>query len=150
MKAKISLGDDPAAIARCHAVMRELRPHLTDEAAFVAQVERQQAEGYRLVFVEADGEVRAVAGYRVFENLFAGKILYVDDLVSREADRSRGYGGRLFDWLVERAREAGCTFLTLDSGVQRFGAHRFYLRKGMDIVSHHFSMRLDAHRAERS
>ena len=145
----ISLAEDPAAVARCHAVMRELRPHLADEAAFVAQVERQRAEGYRLAFVEAAGEVRAVAGYRIFENLFAGTILYVDDLVSREVDRSRGYGGRLFDWLVARAREAGCISLTLDSGVQRFGAHRFYLRKGMDIASHHFALKLDAHRPER-
>lgn len=148
-RARIAPAEDTAAIVCCHAVMRELRPHLDDEAAFIAQVRRQQAQGYRLAFVEAGGEVRAVAGYRFIENLFAGKTLYVDDLVSRAVDRSRGHGGRLLDWLVERAREAECTSLTLDSGVQRFGAHRFYLRKGMDIVSHHFSMKLDAHRAEK-
>ncbi len=146
----ISLAVDPAAVARCHAVMLELRPHLADEAAFVAQVARQQAEGYRLAFVEAAGEVRAVAGYRIHEKLSAGKFLYVDDLVSREADRSRGYGGRLLDWLVARAREAGCAQLQLDSGVWRYGAHRFYLRKGMDITSHHFTMELDDVRKERN
>ena len=145
----ISLAEDPDAIARCHAVMRELRPHLDDTAAFVDRVRRQRAEGYRLAFVEAAGEVRAVAGYRIMEKLFSGRQLYVDDLVSRAADRSQGYGGRLFDWLVERAREAGCVDLALDSGVQRFGAHRFYLRKGMDIASHHFTMKLAAHRPER-
>ena len=128
--------------------MRELRPHLTDEAAFVAQVARQRAEGYRLAFLEEGGEVRAVAGYRVSEKLSTGKFLYVDDLVSREADRSRGYGGRLFDWLVARAREEGCALLGLDSGVQRFGAHRFYLRKGMDITCHHFDVRLEGYRPE--
>ncbi len=145
----VALAEEPAAIARCHATMRELRPHWEDEAAFVAQVRRQQAQGYRLAFVQVDGEVRAVAGYRFIENLYDGKVLYVDDLVSRAADRSRGYGGRLIDWLAATAREAGCEKLTLDSGVQRFGAHRFYLRKGMDIVSHHFRMTLDAHRPER-
>lgn len=141
----VTLADDPAAVARCFATMRELRPHLTSEAAFVAQVERQQAEGYRLAFLEEGGEVRAVAGYRVSEKLSAGKFLYVDDLVSRAADRSRGYGGRLFDWLVARASEEGCERLHLDSGVHRHGAHRFYLRKGMDIDSHHFDLPLDAH-----
>ncbi len=144
----IALANDPAAVARCFATMRELRPHLTDEAAFVAQVKRQGSEGYKLAFIEADGEVRAVAGYRVSEKLSAGKFLYVDDLVSREADRSRGYGGRLFDWLVARAHEEGCARLHLDSGVQRHGAHRFYLRKGMNIDSHHFDLPLDAHRPE--
>jgi hypothetical protein len=38
------------------------------------------------------------------------------------------------------ALEQGCRQLELDSGVQRFGAHRFYLREGFDISSHHFSI----------
>ena len=49
---------------------------------------------------------------------------------------------RLMDWLVGRAREQGCDELHLDSGVQRYGAHRFYLRYGMDITSHHFRIAL--------
>ncbi len=122
--------------------MRELRPHF-EEAEFVAQVQRQMAEGgYRLVFLEAGGEVRAAAGYRLGENLHAGRYLYVDDLVTRAADRSRGFGAALFDWLVAEARREGCACLTLDSGVQRYGAHRFYLLKRMDITSHHFVLPL--------
>jgi len=34
--------------------------------------------------------------------------------------------------------------LHLDSGVQRFSAHRFYLSKRMEISSHHFSLKLDS------
>ena len=137
------------AIARCHPVMLELRPHATDLEAFIAQVQRQQAQGYLLACLEIDGEVRSLAGYRLGEKLSAGAFLYVDDLVTRGADASKGYGGALFDWLVEQAREAGCTQLQLDSAVWRFGAHRFYLRKGMDITAHHFDLKLPAHRPGR-
>jgi len=56
--------------------------------------------------LESDGEVRAVAGYRFLEKLLSGRFLYVDDLVTREIDRSQGYGGQLFDWLIEQARES--------------------------------------------
>ncbi len=132
-----------AEIGRCHAVMAELRPHHADRAKFSRQVQRQQKEGYRLAFLEADGEVRAVAGYRILELLFSGRTLYVDDLVTRAADRSRGFGDRLFDWLVQEARREKCRAFTLDSGVQRFDAHRFYLRKRMQIASHHFTLALD-------
>jgi GNAT superfamily N-acetyltransferase len=128
-------------LRRCDPVMAELRPHLS-EAAFVAQVRRQQRGGFRLVFLEADGAVQSVAGYRVSENLAWGRFLYVDDLVTRETARSRGHGGSLFAWLVAEARAHRCDQLHLDSGVQRFGAHRFYLGQGMDITSHHFAMRL--------
>jgi GNAT superfamily N-acetyltransferase len=89
-----------------------------------------------------DGKVVAVAGYRIAHNLAWGKFLYVDDLVSDASRRSAGHGRRLMDWLIETAEREGCDELHLDSGVQRFGAHRFYLRYGMDITSHHFRLTL--------
>ncbi len=138
----IRLATDRAAILLCHGVMRELRPLLVDAGEFAARVERQQAQGYHLACVEAGGEVRSVAGFRFLENLHAGKFVYVDDLVTRAADHGAGFGSQLFDWLLGRAREAGCAALHLDSGVQRFGAHRFYLGRGMDITSHHFAVQL--------
>ena len=145
----IALATERVAIARCHPVMLELRPHLSDREGFVTRVERQQVAGYFLAYLEAAGVVRSVAGFRLQEKLSAGRFLYVDDLVTRAADASKGYGGALFDWLVAHAREAGCGQLQLDSGVWRYGAHRFYLRKGMDITCHHFDVKLDAHRPER-
>ena len=121
--------------------MLELRPHLTRES-FVEQVRRQREQGYCLAFVESDGEVRSVAGYRMMEKLAWGRIMYVDDLVTRAADHGGGFGSALLDWLIAEARRAGCAQFHLDSGVQRFGAHRFYLHKGMDITCHHFAMKL--------
>ena len=122
--------------------MRQLRTHFEDEKIFVEQVERQRRDGFRLAFLEADSAVRAVAGYRMSESLFVGRFCYVDDLVTDETTRSLGYGAALFDWLVAEARAAGCKMLDLDSGVQRFAAHRFYLTKRMIISSHHFSLEL--------
>jgi GNAT superfamily N-acetyltransferase len=123
--------------------MMELRAHHTDRQKFVRQVQKQIKEGYRLAFLEAGGEVRAVAGYRFLELLFSGRTLYVDDLVTRAADRSLGFGGQLFDWLVAEARREKCQEFSLDSGVQRFAAHRFYLLKRMKISAHHFTLPLD-------
>jgi hypothetical protein len=54
-----------------------------------------------------------------------------------------GLGGRLLEWLLAHARAQGCVQLHLDSGVQRFGAHRFYLAHRLDITSHHFATRID-------
>ncbi len=36
----------------------------------------------------------------------------------------------MISWLKSHARQLGCNQLHLDSGVQRFSAHRFYLREG--------------------
>ena len=140
----IEIAETPAQISRCYEVMRELRSHISTPEQFLERVRRQQEQGYILAYLEAGEQIRAAAGYRYQEMLFHGRVLYVDDLVTRAADRSAGYGGRLFDWLVEQARARGCDYFELDSGVQRFDAHRFYLMKRMKIASHHFSLQLDS------
>jgi GNAT superfamily N-acetyltransferase len=139
----IAIADTPEEIRHCFSVMRKLRTHITDEVNFVQRVLRQQKQGYCLAFLESEGEVRAVAGYRFLESLFSGKNLYVDDLVTRDSDRSRGFGGELLDWLMEQARKNGCESLELDSGVQRFDAHRFYFAKRMSISSYHFRIKIE-------
>ena len=141
MSSNIILASSDQEISACYQVMAELRPHVTREK-FLRRVRRQsEIANYRLAcLIEQD--VKAVAGFRISENLAWGKFLYVDDLVSGGDDRSRGYGGMLFDWLVDHAREQSCEQLHLDSGVQRFGAHRFYLMKRMEIQAHHFGLKL--------
>jgi predicted GNAT superfamily acetyltransferase len=137
----IALATTREAIQRCFPVMAELRTHLV-EADFVARVRRQQEAGYHLAFLTDKKIIKAVAGYRFSESLSWGKFLYVDDLVTAEKFRSCGHGQRLFQWLVKEAKARKCDQLHLDSGVQRFGAHRFYLASRMDIIAHHFSVKL--------
>jgi GNAT superfamily N-acetyltransferase len=139
----IALAESDAEIERCYPVMAELTRPLGGEAAFLERVRRQMREGgYRLVFMDEAGAVVAVAGFRVSEWLARGKAMYVDDLVTAGAARSRGHGGALLDWLAERARAEGCTGLHLDSGLQRGAAQRFYMAKGMEIRAFHFRLPL--------
>jgi GNAT superfamily N-acetyltransferase len=141
MAVRIALATEDEEIRSCHPVMAELRPHVPAEG-FVPRVRRQmEVAGYKLAYL-SDGGVKAVAGFRVSECLAWGKFVYVDDLVSKEGERSKGYGGQLFDWLVEYARGEDCDQFHLDSGVQRFAAHRFYLDKRMFIEAHHFGLKL--------
>jgi len=138
---EIRIAESDEAIAGCFSVMQQLRTHLV-EGEFVATVRRQQRNGYRLAYREKESHVHAVAGFRLIENLVGGRVLYVDDLVTDSASRSQGHGQALMAWLVQRARDEGCRYLELDSGVQRFDAHRFYLANRMVISSHHFRLTL--------
>lgn len=126
-------------IRACFPVMVQLRPQFAEDA-FLAQVRRQQQEGYQLAYLADGGQVRAAAGFRLQEMLYRGRHVYVDDLVTDGRARSQGYGDALFDWLAAWAREHECVRLELDSGVQRFDAHRFYFRKRMHVASYHFSL----------
>ena len=119
-------------------VMQQLRPDLQRET-YLKRIRRlQQNFRYRLIGVFKQNEIVAVAGFRIVENLAWGKHMYIDDLVTGEQHRKQGYAQRLFDWLLNEAKTQQCQEVHLDSGVQRFDAHRFYLKNHMMIRSHHF------------
>jgi GNAT superfamily N-acetyltransferase len=112
-----------------------------DKDGLMAQMREQQKGGYQLAYVESDGTVLGVAGFVVSTKLAWGKHIYIDDFVTGEHSRRSGAGGRLMDWFKSYARERGCKQIHVDSGVQNFTAHRFYLRQGFNIASHHCSMK---------
>jgi GNAT superfamily N-acetyltransferase len=136
----IKLATSVVEIEQCFPVMSQLRSHL-DADDFVQQVQIQMTSGYQLAYIH-DQQIVGVAGFNIANNLAWGKYLYVTDLVVDHRVRSQGYGEALFSWLIKYAQKQNCQQFHLDSGVQRFAAHRFYLRHKMNISSHHFSLKL--------
>ncbi|NOV29397.1 GNAT family N-acetyltransferase [Methylomonas sp. ZR1] len=131
-----------AEIQACFPVFSELRPHLKQEQ-FLAQVRRQRLQSYQILAVRQQGAVKSVAGFRFAEFLAWGKILYIDDLATRSGETAQGFASALLDWLIAHAKAHDCRGVHLDSGHQRFTAHRLYLNKGFQLSSHHFSLILN-------
>lgn len=99
-------------------------------------------QGLRFTAIFENDHCVAIAGWRIIASTSAIRKLYVDDLSTAASARSQGHGATLLNELKERGRQLGCTLIDLDSGVQRFAAHRFYLTQRMHINSHHFTMDL--------
>jgi GNAT superfamily N-acetyltransferase len=142
----VEITDDRGAVVardwlrKAQYVHRQLRTALPAE--YEEKMRRVFAGGGRMcVAVERD-EVAGVAVYRTHENTWAGRQLYVDDLVTDEARRSKGVGRALLGHLEAKARAGGLQTLCLDSGTQRHEAHRFYFREGMVVTSFHFVKKL--------
>ncbi|HVF53900.1 MAG TPA: GNAT family N-acetyltransferase [Actinomycetota bacterium] len=137
---ELAPGDERLALV--YPVMRELRTELSEEVFRQRFETGARTGGYRIAALFEGDECRAAAGFRVLTNLLHGTHMYIDDLVTSSTHRSKSYGKALNDHLVELARSEGCTVVQLDSGVQRFRAHGFYLREGYIISSHHFLLDL--------
>jgi GNAT superfamily N-acetyltransferase len=135
----VKIAESDAELDKVSGVLLQLRGAFSGES-LVAQIKTQQQRGYQIPYVESGGEVLCVAGFVVGTKLAWSKHVYVDDLVTAENQRSKGAGATMIAWLKAHARQLGCNQLHLDSGVQRFAAHRLYLREGFNIGSHHFSI----------
>ena len=141
----IKFAENNTELIECFNVLSPLRPHLSLDS-FISSVERMsESTSYQVVYLK-DDEIRAVAGFRISEWLHTGKYLEIEELITKEGERSKGYGGELFDWVLEYAKDQECSQLRLVSGISRDQAHKFYLNKGMSFEAKYFSIGVVANR----
>jgi GNAT superfamily N-acetyltransferase len=135
----------PQETLKAAATLLHLRPHHGTAEQLAEQIDKQRADGYRVIASMEGDEAAAVAGFRIQENTAWGRHLYVDDLVTHPGHTRKGHADALFAWLDEEAKQQGCGELHLDSGVaeNREAAHRFYFNHGLRISSYHFARRVD-------
>ena len=120
-----------ADIQAAFPVMAELRARLRPQT-FLAEVRRQQVEGYRLIAAFDAGAIVGLAGIRRSHTLSRGEHLFVDDLVTTESRLGTGVGTGLLQWLAARAAEQGLDRIYLDS---RATARGFYERLGFEMMT---------------
>lgn len=132
----------PEDISKCFNVMKQLRPHLSQEQFIESVVRMAKNHGYLLVYGEQEGEVVCVAGLRMAEWLHTGRYLEIEDFVTSDGYRSQGIGGNLFSDIVQFARENNCNQVRLVSGLKREKAHQFYIGNGMVCEAKYFSIYL--------
>jgi hypothetical protein len=125
------------ALLQSEALHRAFRPNLG--ADYEKQLEVMFGEGARLLQMFDQGEVRALAVWRTFHTTYCGHRLEIDDLVTDEAHRSKGYGAAILRRLEAIGRERSCPTLTLVSATHRTRAHRFYYREGYAALAFYFS-----------
>src|SRR5690242_1821730 len=89
-------------LAAGEALHATFRPNLTGR--YEAMMATILAEGARLTYLVDEGEVRAIALWRYFHTTYAGYRLEVDDLVTDETQRSKGYGATLLSWVEAQAK----------------------------------------------
>lgn len=139
---RIALATTDEEILACHPVMAELRPQYTS-GQLLEKVRRLMAEErFQLAYLDDDG-IKSVAGIRMGDWLPTGKYLEIEDFVTAEAARSKGYGKALLAWVCDYAKRNGCENVHLVSATHRVDAHRFYEREGLPKVAWMFGKSLE-------
>lgn len=123
-------------------IIRQLRPDLNDAQSWFAYAQRNHTHGYRLLGLFYDHTLCALASYRLQENLVHGNYLYLEDLVTDQAQRGQGLGEILLAAVRDLAQKAGCKRLILDTLLSNSLAHRFYFRQGLLASSLRFNQAL--------
>jgi GNAT superfamily N-acetyltransferase len=127
----IRILETDADILAAFPLMAALRDRIKADT-FLAEIRRQQRDGYQLIGGFLDGTLVALAGSRPGHTLSRGEHVFVDDLVTDPGRRGEGHATALLAWIAARANAAGVPRVYLDS---RHTAKAFYEQVGFTMLT---------------
>lgn len=130
-------------LLRLFPVYQELRPHLHEFNSFCEQIFAQFNEQFRIYAAIENDSIYGCIGFREMTTTAWGKIVYIDDLITAEEFRGNGAADMLLDFAIEYAKLNDCKEIHLDTGYQRFAAHKVYLNKGFQLNCHHLALKIN-------
>lgn len=117
-----------------------LRPRMTLEA-FLANRQNCLDGGYQLLGLVVDEKVVCVAGISVRPHVEHKRQLEIEDFSIHPANKRKGYGKQVLEWIVAYAGENNCFRIKIDSGTSREEAHLFYKSIGFSQTGFRFEKR---------
>jgi GNAT superfamily N-acetyltransferase len=133
----IAQADAETALRQGEALHRDFRPHIGGD--YAAYIRGMAQEGAGLMQLVDEDEVRAIAVWRHYLTTYCGRRFEIDDLVTAEGHRSKGYGATMLEALEAKARSLACNVVMLVSATWRVDAHRFYFRERYTVQSFLFT-----------
>ena len=99
--------------------------------------EISETPGHELVIAEESGNIIGTLVLLIVPNLSHGALPWalVENMVVTRSHRHQGIGKSLMEYVLKRARDAGCYKTTLNSNKKRRGAHRFYRSVGFESLA---------------
>lgn len=91
-----------------------------------------------LLIAEEDGKIIGIACLSVVMGPGIKKNAYLEDFVTDTSVRGTGVGGKLWEAMLEWAKEKGCKNLEFTCGHGREAAQEFYKNHGAEIYDTNF------------
>ncbi len=133
MAQQIVVIQSQSELEQVYPLMKELRPHITLQNFLDIYQQSHKTTGYEIAALKQDNQILAIMGYRILYDYVHGKHCYIDDLVSSEQQRSKGYGAELLKYAEKFAQANGCTGLRLCTGIENERGKKFYEKNGWNL-----------------
>lgn len=101
---------------------------------FVLVDDKDEAVGYAFCSIQEE---------KATENLYAQRMLYIDDLCVEKSLRGQGYGKKIYAFVFEKAKEYRCNRLTLNVWHLNQSALKFYEKLGMNPLKTTMEQKID-------
>ena len=86
-----------------------------------------------LLAIDDSGTIQGIATLSIIMGPIVRRVAYLEDFVADESSRGQGIGSKLWEAMLDWARNHNCSELCFTSGHGREAAQTFYKRRGAEI-----------------
>lgn len=123
-------------------LIMELSEYQTEESLLKSRMHEMFEQNYECFAIYLGEEVIGTFGLWFMTRHYAGKSCEVDHVFLKPSYQNRGFGKEIFEYIFKYAKEKGCEMQELNSYVQNFKSHKFYMNLDYVIKGYHFLKKL--------
>ena len=123
-------------------LIMELSEYQTEEQLLKERMTEMFDQNYECFGIYKDEEIIGVFGLWFMTRHYAGKSCEPDHVFILPKYQNKGLGEQVFNFIFEYSKEKGCETSELNSYVQNFKSHKFYMNHGYVIKGYHFLKKL--------
>ena len=102
------------------------------------KVNKISGNGFKFLILEKNKEVGRARLYVLKNDLHPEPFGFIEDVYIKEECRGKGYGSKLVNLLIEKAKENKCYKLICTSRFTRPEVHNFYKKLGFNKYGYEF------------
>ena len=99
-------------------------------------------QNYECFGIYKENKLIGVFGLWIMTRHYAGRACEVDHIYIENSFQRKGVGKSLFEFIQDYAISKSCETMELNSYVENFGSHKFYMNLGYVIRGYHFLKKL--------
>jgi len=104
------------------------------------KIEEISGEGFKFLILEKNKEVARARLYVLENDLHPEPFGFIEDVYVKENSQGKGYGTKIMNLLIEKAKECKCYKLICTSRFSRSNVHGFYEKLGFKKYGNEFRM----------
>lgn len=124
------------------SLIMELSEYQTEESLLRSRMGEMFEQNYECFAIYLNEEVIGTFGLWFMTRHYAGKSCEIDHVFVKPKYQNRGFGKEIFEYIFNYSKRKGCETSELNSYVQNFKSHKFYMNLDYVIKGYHFLKKL--------
>lgn len=123
-------------------LIQKLSDNKTSEAVLKQRFAEMVTQNYECAVLYDGEKLIGVAGMWFCTRHYSGRSVELDHVFIEDGYRRKGLGKQFMKCIYDYVGQKGCQAVELNTYVQNYPSHKFYMNEGFEILGYHFLKKL--------